>query len=875
VHRLGSLPVRLLLIAAPVLSLAENASAQVCLVDALPADFAAGTSAGTATDADVRLAPGLDESFGDPALPAGWSMLPWNSGGSGAPVLGVLVVDGALVVTDAEYAPGRTLEFSATFAGEPFQHVGLAVDLNAPPWAIFSTGAGGTELLARTHDGTVSSDTAIPLADPFAPHQFRIVWSATEVQYHVDGALVASHAIAISTPMSVAASDFNVTATGVSVDSVRMSPPHVPAGTFSSRIGDAGQVSTWGVAEWTSVTPPATSLAISVRIGDVPVPDGSWSAFVPIALSGDSVGQVGRYAQYRAELSTSDAEVTPRLLELSLACDVVPVCGDGLVQGTEQCDDSNTVPGDGCSDTCQFEGADADGDGILNIHETGTGIYVSATDTGTNPLDPDSDADGYCDGSSSPGGCSAGDNCPVLGNADQLDADLDGFGDACDNCAAIANPTQANADADALGDVCDACPLDVANDSDADGVCGDVDNCPLVANAGQENFDGDGLGDACDGCLFDPANDADADGMCADADNCPVNPNPLQEDADDDGLGDVCDACPLDAANDADADTICGDVDNCPAVANLDQLDADADLHGDVCDNCPALANPTQTNADADALGDACDACPLDAANDADADTICGDVDNCPAVANLGQEDVDADLVGDLCDNCRYVANGGQADTGGVFAAGPDGIGDACQCGDITDAVQAGPDGAVTEFDVDEVRIYLAGVSTLPTAAVLERCSVDGVTGACTVLDWVLLAQAEALVEPTPVAQICRPAICLVDPSDVDGDCLLGAGDLCLGWPNSSAEQAADANLDGVPDTCQCGDVDRDGDVDVDDETRLGACVAEQSSCDPSLADFDRDGSVDAVDVAIYEAARDAETLSALECTRRLGPAGP
>lgn len=32
-----------------------------------------------------------------------------------------------------------------------------------------------------------------------------------------------------------------------------------------------------------------------------------------------------------------------------------PVCGDGLIRGTEQCDDGNLVNGDGCSSTCQIE----------------------------------------------------------------------------------------------------------------------------------------------------------------------------------------------------------------------------------------------------------------------------------------------------------------------------------------------------------------------------------------------------------------------------------------------------------------------------------------------------------------------------------------
>src|SRR5262249_4989754 len=35
--------------------------------------------------------------------------------------------------------------------------------------------------------------------------------------------------------------------------------------------------------------------------------------------------------------------------------DCRPVCGNGIVEPGEQCDDNNTVNGDGCSSTCQFE----------------------------------------------------------------------------------------------------------------------------------------------------------------------------------------------------------------------------------------------------------------------------------------------------------------------------------------------------------------------------------------------------------------------------------------------------------------------------------------------------------------------------------------
>lgn len=49
---------------------------------------------------------------------------------------------------------------------------------------------------------------------------------------------------------------------------------------------------------------------------------------------------------------------------------LAPSCGDGHVDAGEQCDDGNTLGGDGCSATCQNEGAnpgDLDGDGDVDL----------------------------------------------------------------------------------------------------------------------------------------------------------------------------------------------------------------------------------------------------------------------------------------------------------------------------------------------------------------------------------------------------------------------------------------------------------------------------------------------------------------------------
>ncbi len=227
------------------------------------------------------------------------------------------------------------------------------------------------------------------------------------------------------------------------------------------------------------------------------------------------------------------------------------------------------------------------------------GVFLRGT------LIADTDGDGVVDGT---------DNCPTITNADQLDTDNDGVGNACDtdddgdgiddgtdNCPLAANPSQADTDGDGVGDACDT-----NTDTDSDGIDDGADNCPTVANTNQLDTDGDGMGDACD-------TDSDNDGIGDSSDNCPLVANALQLDTDHDGIGDACDT------------------------------DDDGDGIDDGTDNCLLVANPLQTDTDGDGVGDACDF-------DDDNDTIPDIIDNCPTVANTNQLDSDGDGVGDACD---------------------------------------------------------------------------------------------------------------------------------------------------------------------------------------------------------------------------------
>lgn len=377
--------------------------AAICAADDLRAEFAAGSPGVGAVvvedgdgDGGVALQGAVNESFDGATLPAGWSQTPWPSGGTAQVAGGALVVDGALAATDAFFAPGRSVEFVATFGAQTFQHVGLATDLNGVPWALVGTSNTTTTLFARTADaGNV--DTPLPGVALGVPHRFRIEWSAASTLYYVDGVLVATHA-GIAANLRPVVSDYNAGGASLSVAWL-LSSPYPASASFDSRVFDASQGSSWSASYWTAAQPAGTSAAISVRAGNTPVPNASWSAFVPIASQGDSAGVVGRYAQYRAVLSTSDGAATPLLEDVSLSCTPAgEVCGNGLVEAPEECDDGGTLAGDGCSATCSFESPDADGDGIPNEHETNTGVYVSPTDTGSNPLDADSDDDGFSDG---------------------------------------------------------------------------------------------------------------------------------------------------------------------------------------------------------------------------------------------------------------------------------------------------------------------------------------------------------------------------------------------------------------------------------------------------------------------------------------------
>jgi len=124
-------------------------------------------------------------------------------------------------------------------------------------------------------------------------------------------------------------------------------------------------------------------------------------------------------------------------------------------------------------------------------------------------------------------------------------------------------------------------------------------------------------------------------------------------------------------------------------------------------------------------------------------------------IAVVLSPDTDGDGIPDSIDNCPYTYNPDQTDTGGVGSGSPlDGIGDACQCGDVTG------DGVVDISDKTILSRSLAGLGPYGSVAAMpgfNKCDVTA-DGLCNLSDKTVIGRALAGLGPG-IQQKCTAAI--------------------------------------------------------------------------------------------------------------------
>lgn len=377
----------------------------------------------------------------------------------------------------------------------------------------------------------------------------------------------------------------------------------VPAGSVIN------SVTLYVVAKWVSLVPAVQKkFALGVENGwtfnewaDITV-SGSYATYSrvmainPLTASAWTDTEVNNWTTKFGFVRTNGAgSIRVTQLYVDIEYTAPAVCGDGMKEWTEVCDDGNTSETDGCTTTCTYTctiDTDCSDATVCN------GAEICNTTTHTceawTPLVVD---DGLL--------CTV-DSCDAIEGVSHtpIDTDSDGVGDCSDVCinnsytTKTGGPenmgTSCSSDANACGvrDTgviqCDgSCTATTPENPDEDGdtVADCDDNCPFIANTDQVDVDADGAGDVCDApeCgnrtteweeSCDDGNNQNNDGCSSSCtiEICGDGVTQTSEQCDDANTND------LDACNNACRRNVCGDT----VVNNWESCD-DGNTTTEVC----------------------------------------------------------------------------------------------------------------------------------------------------------------------------------------------------------------------------------------------------------------------------------------------------
>lgn len=394
------------------------------------------------------------------------------------------------------------------------------------------------------------------------------------------------------------------------------------------------------------------------------------------------------------------------------------VCGDSIVAGTENCDDGGTSGGDCCSATCSFEAAASpcgDAGDACTLADTcdGAGTCV---DNGFQPVDT-ACGDAGDDECTNPDTCDGAGTC--LANHEASGTSCGDTGTECvvqDTC-----DTSGNCVDNGFQPAATAC-----GDS-TDGECSDPDTCDGAGSClSNHESPGTSCGDAGTACVVQDT--CDAAGNCVDNGFQPTDT--ACGDASDGECSDpdTCDGAGACLSNHEDAGTACGDAtdsecsepDTCDGAGSCLDNHAAADtscgdagtecIAQDTCDGAGACSDNgfmAGGTACGDSTDDSCtapDTCDgagtCDANHEADGTSCRGPANSCDAEETCvaGACPADENLAdGTSCDDANPLTEGETCDIG-VCACAPG----ACDfnCGDGTqDADEECDDGANVDGD--------------------------------------------------------------------------------------------------------------------------------------------------------------------------------